>query len=78
MTTGMVLFAADAATGWALAGYIALIVVTIGVAVFTGWVLYRIGLWFVLTWYGPRFGITDASLSASELSTSEPDGPTHN
>ncbi len=55
------ILAAEPATGWALTGYIFLILLMLGVIVLIGYALYRFGMWFVTIWYGDRFDLGDQS-----------------
>ncbi len=49
----------EPATGWALVGYLALLVAVIGSLFLAAYVLYRLGFWFIKTWYGDRLGLTE-------------------
>lgn len=49
----------EPATGWALVGYIVLLIVVLGLLFLSLYVLYRLGLWFIKTWYGARLGLVE-------------------
>lgn len=61
----VLVLAAEPATGWALAGYLLLLVVAVSILPLMAYGLYRFGFWFVTFWFHDRHQPTDPDDSAS-------------